>query len=133
MVCQTVSWVVHYFSNSFLKLAGNEYCSKLEKEFRFQVIYTPNISLEFFLIFEFKVISKLFPEHIENPRYIKNPFNMPCKTSILRFQIHAKSQYIKNLTDIQNNVNLQNTVYTEFSVILPFKNQRHIQNPIKYL
>ena len=51
MVCQTVSLVAHYFSNSFLKLAGNEYCSKLEKEFRFQVIYTPNISysLEFSL------------------------------------------------------------------------------------
>ena len=44
IVCWTVSWVAHYFSNSFLKLAGNEYCSKLEKEFRFQVIYTPNIS-----------------------------------------------------------------------------------------
>ena len=26
-------WVAHYFSNSFLKLAENEYCSKLEKEF----------------------------------------------------------------------------------------------------
>ena len=37
-------WVAHYFSNSFQKLAGNEYCSKLEKEFRFQVIYTSNIS-----------------------------------------------------------------------------------------
>ena len=35
MVCQTVSLVAHYFSNSFLKLAGNEYCSKLEKEFKF--------------------------------------------------------------------------------------------------
>ena len=34
----------HYFSNSFLNFAGNEYCSKLQKEFRFQVIYTPNIS-----------------------------------------------------------------------------------------
>ena len=43
IVCNTVSWVAHYFSNSFLKLAGNEYCSKLEKEFRFQIIYTPNI------------------------------------------------------------------------------------------
>ena len=44
-----VSWVAHYFSNSFQKLARNEYCSKLEKEFRFQVIYTSNISyfLEF--------------------------------------------------------------------------------------
>ena len=43
--------LAHYFPNSFLKLAGNEYCSKLEKEFRFQVIYTPNISysLEFSL------------------------------------------------------------------------------------
>ena len=49
MVCYTVSWVAHYFSNSFLNLTGNEYRSKLKKEFRFQVIYTPNISyfLEF--------------------------------------------------------------------------------------
>ena len=40
-----------FFSSSFLKLAGNEYCSKLKKEFRFQVICTPNISysLEFSL------------------------------------------------------------------------------------
>ena len=44
MVCQTVSLVAHYFSNSFLKLAGNEYCSNLEKKFRFQVIFTPNMS-----------------------------------------------------------------------------------------
>ena len=49
VVSQTVSWVAHYFSSLFQKLAGNEYCSKLEKEFRFQVIYTSNISyfLEF--------------------------------------------------------------------------------------
>ena len=35
----------------FSKSSRNEYCSKLEKEFRFQVIYTPNISysLEFSL------------------------------------------------------------------------------------
>ena len=54
--------------NSFLKLAGNEYYSKLEKEFRFQVIYTPNIyySLEFPWIFEFKVILRFFPELIQN-------------------------------------------------------------------
>ena len=41
--------VAHYFSNSFQKLARNEYCSKLEKELRFQVRYTSNISyfLEF--------------------------------------------------------------------------------------
>ena len=50
MVSQTVSWVGHYFSNSFQKLAGDEYFSKLEKEFRLQVIiYASNISyfLEF--------------------------------------------------------------------------------------
>ena len=49
VVSETVSWVAHYFSNSFQKLAGNEYSSKQEKEFRFQVIYTSNISyfLEF--------------------------------------------------------------------------------------
>ena len=49
MVSQTVSWVAHYFSNSFQKLTGDEYFSKLEKEFRLQVIYASNISyfLEF--------------------------------------------------------------------------------------
>ena len=43
MMCETASWVAHYFSNPFLKLKGNEYCSKLKKEFMFQVIYSPNI------------------------------------------------------------------------------------------
>ena len=49
VVSQTVSWVAHYFSSSFQKLVGNEYCSKLEKKFRLQVIFTSNISyfLEF--------------------------------------------------------------------------------------
>ena len=32
------------FFKPFRKIAGNKYCSKLEKEFRFQVIYTSNIS-----------------------------------------------------------------------------------------
>ena len=31
MVCYAISWVAHYFSNSFLKLTGNEYSSKPEK------------------------------------------------------------------------------------------------------
>ena len=37
------------FLKLFPKTSRNEYCSKLEKEFRFQVIYTSNISyfLEF--------------------------------------------------------------------------------------
>ena len=46
MVCQTVSWVAHNFSKSFLKLAGNDYCSKLEKEFRLQVICIISYFLE---------------------------------------------------------------------------------------
>ena len=43
------SWVAYCFSNLFQKRVGNEYFSKLEKQFRFQVIYTSNISyfLEF--------------------------------------------------------------------------------------
>ena len=45
----TVLSMVHYFSNSFQKLSGNKYYSKLEKEFRFQVIYTSN--LFYFLVF----------------------------------------------------------------------------------
>ena len=36
--------VAHDFSNPFQKLARNEYCSKLEKELRFQVRCTSNIS-----------------------------------------------------------------------------------------
>ena len=47
----------HYFVDSFLKLAGNEYCSRQENEFRFQVICTPNISyfLEFLGYFNLKL------------------------------------------------------------------------------
>ena len=39
------------FLKLFPKTSRNEYCSKLEKEFRFQVIYTSNISyfVEFLL------------------------------------------------------------------------------------
>ena len=136
MVRQTVSWVAHYFSTFSLKLAENEYFSKLEKEFRFQVI-----TLQPYLILQsipyiryprvFAILSRTNSEfwHIQNARYIKNSFNIPCETLL----IHAKSWYTENLRHIQNNVNLQNKVYTEFSVTLPFKNQRHIQNPIKYL
>ena len=49
VVSSISSWMVHYFLNFFQKLAGNEYCSKLEKGFRFKVIYTSKISyfLEF--------------------------------------------------------------------------------------
>ena len=62
-----MSWVAHYFSNYFQKLTGNEYCSKLEKEFRFKVMQTLNISYKSFLwIFEFKNILKLLPELIQN-------------------------------------------------------------------
>ena len=43
----------HYFSNSFLNLAVNEYYSKLEKELRFQVQYISNIS--YFLEFLFDI------------------------------------------------------------------------------
>ena len=59
-------WVAHYFSNSFLKLAENGYCSKLEKEFRFQVIYTPYISQSFPWRIELKVILRLYSEQIQN-------------------------------------------------------------------
>ena len=38
-----------HWSNSFLKLAGNKYCSKLEKEVGFEIIYTPN--MQTYLIF----------------------------------------------------------------------------------
>ena len=67
--CETVSLVAHYFSNSFQKLAGNEYCSKLEKEFKFQVTYTSITYLIFQgcpYIFEFKVILKLFSKQVQN-------------------------------------------------------------------
>ena len=78
---------------SFQKLAGNEYCSELEKEFRFQVICALRIYLifqSFPWIFEFKVlfrvvifrvVSRTDSElwHIQNPRYIKNLVNIPCE------------------------------------------------------
>ena len=38
VVSSAASKMVHYFLKFFQKLAGNEYCSKLEKEFRFKVI-----------------------------------------------------------------------------------------------
>ena len=67
VVSQTVSWVAHYFSSSFQKLVGNEYCSKLEKKIQ----VTGHIHFEHILffrvspwIFEFKSILKLFPECI---------------------------------------------------------------------
>ena len=43
---------------SFLNLAGNEYCLNLEKEFRFQAMYTPNIS--YFLEVPLDLNLKLF-------------------------------------------------------------------------
>ena len=49
------------FLKLFLNLARNEYPSNSEKEFRYHVIYTPNI---FSWIFEFKVTLKLFLEQI---------------------------------------------------------------------
>ena len=33
VVSYTVSWVAHFFSNSFQKLIGNEYCLKLKNGF----------------------------------------------------------------------------------------------------
>ena len=56
----------------------------------------------------FKTVSGTDSElwHIQNPGYINNPFNISCKTNILRFLIHAKSWYIENLRHIQNAVNL---------------------------
>ena len=39
-----VLWIADYISNSSQKLTENEYCSKLEKEFRFQFICTSNLS-----------------------------------------------------------------------------------------
>ena len=53
VVSETVSWVAHYFSNSFQKLAGNEYSSKLEKEFRFHVIHT--LKIYYFLEFSLDI------------------------------------------------------------------------------
>ena len=63
-----VAWVAHYFSNSFQKLTGNEYCSKLEKEFRFHIIYTLNIScflefpLDIWIQTYFKVVFRIDSE-----------------------------------------------------------------------
>ena len=68
-------------------------------------------------------------------------------SNIFRFLIHSKSWYIENLRHIQNSISLftvriqftpwtsrvQFTQNPQFSVTLPFKNCRHIQNPIKYI
>ena len=57
--------MAHYFSDSFLKLAGNEYCSKLEKRIQGAGhIYTPKISyflespLDIWTFSYFKVVSR---------------------------------------------------------------------------
>ena len=57
-----MSWVTYYFSNSFQKLAGNEYCSKLKKNlgFRSCVFRIYLIFQSFPWIFEIKAILK-FP------------------------------------------------------------------------
>ena len=80
---QTISWVAHYFSNSFQKLTGNKYCSKLEKESVFRS-YTLRTYLVFPWKFESTVILKLFPEQIQDSGIfrtgdIKNLVNTPCE------------------------------------------------------
>ena len=129
---QTVSLVAHYSSNSFRKLARKEYCSKLERGFRFQVIYTLNISFfkSFPWIFELKAILKLFAEQIQNSGIFRTRdmlrtqsilrnqiYHILWKSSILRFLIHSKSRYIQNLRCIQNTVNLQKAVYTGLTTL----------------
>ena len=90
VACQTVLWVAHYFSNSFLQFPENKYCSKLEKDLRFQIIQTSNTSYfsEFPWIFEFKVILTLLKrcnrlrtlQHIQNLRFIRNLVSIPYET-----------------------------------------------------
>ena len=69
-----------------LPVPGNEYCSKLEKQWKFWVIKTLNISyfLEFPWIFEFKVISKLHRTFC-NPALKKElvVYSEPYQTSIM--------------------------------------------------
>ena len=64
VVRRVVSWVAHYFPKSFQNLAGNAYCSKLEKEFRFQVMYNSNILLFRVSPGYFNLKLKLLPEQI---------------------------------------------------------------------
>ena len=66
--------------------------SKLISFFRVSLGY---LNLKLFFKAVSRTDSKLW--HIQNPRYINNPFNIPCETNILRFLIRAKSWYIENL------------------------------------
>ena len=132
VVSQTVSLVAHYSSNSFRKLARKEYCSKPERGFRFQVIYTLNIPFfnSFPWIFELKAILKLFTEQIQNSGIFRTRdilrtqsilrnqiYHILWKSSILRFLIHSNSRYIQNLRCIQDTVNLQKAVYTGLTTL----------------
>ena len=49
----------------------------LEKEFRFQVIFTSNILLLRVFPGYLNLKLKFFTEQIQNPRYIKNSVNIP--------------------------------------------------------
>ena len=60
-LCWAVSWVVHYFSNSFLKLARNEYCLrkkiKVSGHIDFEHILLLRVSLRYLNL---KLILKCF-------------------------------------------------------------------------
>ena len=102
--------------------------------------YTLQIYLTFqtfIWLFEFKVILKLFPEQLQSSGILstRDILRTLSVLALLRFLIHSKSWKIENPRHIQNTVNLQNTVSknSQLSVTLRFRNQGHIQNPIKYL
>ena len=73
-----VSWVAHYFSNSFLKLGSKRI--QVSGRMYFNIYFQ-----SFPWILEFKFIVKLFPEqrfktlHTQNPRYMRNPVHISCE------------------------------------------------------
>ena len=118
---QKVLQMVLYFSNSFQKLTGNEYCSKVVKEFRFQVIYTSNMLLYRVSPGYLNLKLKQLSAQIQNSSLfrIRNILRTlqiyPVK--IQHIKITDTSWHIENLWDIQNIVNLQNTFYTELTTL----------------
>ena len=98
----TRSWVAHFFSYSFQKLAGKGYCSKLEKEFRFQVIYT------FHGHFLFKSLPGIFEFKVMLIKQIQNfILRTLWKCSILMIQLFGNESTVWQLTIIHYTTSLQ--------------------------
>ena len=115
VVSQAVSWVVNYFSKSFQKLAGNEYCSNLQK---IQVSGHIHEHILFFRV---------------SPRYLKLDFRLRFRTLaysepdiILRnFSIYpVKMKHIKIPGTIKVLVYWEPEAYSKYRESLEYSSHR---------